>query len=1068
MHRRSVHDPQPEGSVRGGFGGAVPGRHAPVLSARVGALGGARHSGAVSAARGGGAGARGSPGALDLARELAGQSARGDRHGGAAGASGVDAGARANRLCGAAGAGRGGALAPGVSAIPPGDAEQAIEKALEMLGTPSAKTGTEGGDAGAEEAESTAAASTKKRHADGSEKQDAAAAEPDPESIDRAGDWLIEQLIELRTHHYHVMADCFDNHDAFRAELRSAFETVANASLGTLSVVELLTGYVDRLLRSSGSSGGGAAANRLSEEEAQAQFRRITAFLEHMHNKDVFAEFYRNYLYKRLLFGKSVSEELEHAFRDRPRERRVLRARFLGDGAELGLVAVLPKRLRAAAAVPAGGVGGHFQDVLRVEAPAPLPPVVPLAGHRRGGMFARRLSGHALVRKGGRGAQHLPDVRAAAVRGERLAHLRADTERAQRHHPGAGDATEAVRTLAVHPQIPLPHQDASGGAGQTDRRVPAEPRVRARPAPHPHPGLAEQHQQRGARPQTAHASAADGRDQPTDHGHLQTGPAPDQGAHRGLDPARIPRTRRQQHLALPLHRLVPGHKSGWEDREEGASVESLKRPQCGPVDEPREGNGRSGVAFRFEFRASPPDFRRTRAARLARARVVAAAGSGMEGGVGVSGSAVDQQTAAQHVPTECAAAIGAGGARIGLPAGVAYTTAATGRVPGSCCCAQFSTPSGGSGVVGAVAVGQTTGVHPGRRRHVVAVGMRYVGGATATHPGDFTRCCQCGGTERGRHFTDVLAQFVRLGRRTSVGGHAVAYVAGSAAGAAVARRRRRRSVSGALSGQHQRCSGGHPGMRRAGESGSATDTGAAAGHRRGGAIVASQRRRRRTLGHLRAARRRPGCRRRGCRGPGADRHRLSAPASVAAAPPGHCSEPARGGWHAAVVDGDHRAQGRRHQTGHRRPGRTAAGGAGHGARALANAGPHRPRPRHLGQHRRALPATRSRAATGGGAAGPDALWPPSLPSMTLSLLFGVRRRWLLLRSFPSMQHRRHQRGRQNNRAAQHTLPPQPFAQKRHRQRRRKQRLRGQYHAALTRRHRLLTLGLRIPGKRRHQ
>ena len=195
--------------------------------------------------------------------------------------------------------------------------EQAIERALEMLGTPSAKTGTEGGGAGTEEAEGTAAASAKKRHADGSEKQDAAAAaEPDPESIDRAGDWLIGQLIELRTHHYHVMADCFDNHDAFRAELRSAFETVANASLGTLSVVELLTGYVDRLLRSSSSSssGGGAAANRLSEEEAQAQFRRITAFLEHMHNKDVFAEFYRNYLYKRLLFGKSVSEELEHAF----------------------------------------------------------------------------------------------------------------------------------------------------------------------------------------------------------------------------------------------------------------------------------------------------------------------------------------------------------------------------------------------------------------------------------------------------------------------------------------------------------------------------------------------------------------------------------------------------------------------------------------------------------------------------------------------------------------------------------------------------------------------------------
>ena len=113
----------------------------------------------------------------------------------------------------------------------------------------------------------------------------------------------VESLLSLKRRLDATAAEAFRADRGFVDATRAAFETFVNLNARS---PEFLSLYVDDKLRK-GLKG-------VSEEETESVLDRAASLFRFLQEKDVFERYYKQHLSKRLLFGRSASDDAEKAF----------------------------------------------------------------------------------------------------------------------------------------------------------------------------------------------------------------------------------------------------------------------------------------------------------------------------------------------------------------------------------------------------------------------------------------------------------------------------------------------------------------------------------------------------------------------------------------------------------------------------------------------------------------------------------------------------------------------------------------------------------------------------------
>ncbi|KAL4345670.1 hypothetical protein AHAS_Ahas11G0301600 [Arachis hypogaea] len=117
---------------------------------------------------------------------------------------------------------------------------------------------------------------------------------------------FVRKVIELHDKYLAYVNDCFQNHTLFHKALKEAFEVFCNKGVAGSSSAELLATFCDNILKKGGSE-------KLSDEAIEETLEKVVKLLAYISDKDLFAEFYRKKLARRLLFDKSANDDHERS-----------------------------------------------------------------------------------------------------------------------------------------------------------------------------------------------------------------------------------------------------------------------------------------------------------------------------------------------------------------------------------------------------------------------------------------------------------------------------------------------------------------------------------------------------------------------------------------------------------------------------------------------------------------------------------------------------------------------------------------------------------------------------------
>ncbi|KAL7226780.1 hypothetical protein ACSBR1_021783 [Camellia fascicularis] len=115
---------------------------------------------------------------------------------------------------------------------------------------------------------------------------------------------FVRKVIELHDKYMAYVNDCFANHTLFHKALKEAFEVFCNKNVSGFSSAELLASFCDNILKKGGSE-------KLSDEAIEDTLDKVVKLLAYISDKDLYAEFYRKKLSRRLLFDKSANDDHE-------------------------------------------------------------------------------------------------------------------------------------------------------------------------------------------------------------------------------------------------------------------------------------------------------------------------------------------------------------------------------------------------------------------------------------------------------------------------------------------------------------------------------------------------------------------------------------------------------------------------------------------------------------------------------------------------------------------------------------------------------------------------------------
>ncbi|KAK2418693.1 cullin-1 [Trifolium repens] len=115
---------------------------------------------------------------------------------------------------------------------------------------------------------------------------------------------LVRKFIELHDKYMTYVNNCFMNHTLFHKALKEAFEVFCNKTIAGSSSAELLSSFCDNILKKGGSE-------KMSDEAIEETLEKVVKLLAYISDKDLFAEFYRKKLARRLLFDRSANDDHE-------------------------------------------------------------------------------------------------------------------------------------------------------------------------------------------------------------------------------------------------------------------------------------------------------------------------------------------------------------------------------------------------------------------------------------------------------------------------------------------------------------------------------------------------------------------------------------------------------------------------------------------------------------------------------------------------------------------------------------------------------------------------------------
>ncbi|KAI9114461.1 hypothetical protein K1719_014689 [Acacia pycnantha] len=119
---------------------------------------------------------------------------------------------------------------------------------------------------------------------------------------------IVGKIIELHDKYMGYAKDCFMNNNVLRKSLKGAFEVLCNKSVACISSSELVATFCDNILKKGGGS------EKLSDEAINETLEKVVYLLVYSRDKDLFAEFYRKKLTRRLLYDRSANEGHEKNF----------------------------------------------------------------------------------------------------------------------------------------------------------------------------------------------------------------------------------------------------------------------------------------------------------------------------------------------------------------------------------------------------------------------------------------------------------------------------------------------------------------------------------------------------------------------------------------------------------------------------------------------------------------------------------------------------------------------------------------------------------------------------------
>ena len=117
---------------------------------------------------------------------------------------------------------------------------------------------------------------------------------------------FVRDVIALHDTYVAYVKTCFADDSLFHRALKEACEVFCNKIISGSTSAELMATFCDKLLKKGGSE-------RLSDEAVEETLTKVVRLLAYVSDKDLFGEFYRKKLSKRLLFDQSANDDHERS-----------------------------------------------------------------------------------------------------------------------------------------------------------------------------------------------------------------------------------------------------------------------------------------------------------------------------------------------------------------------------------------------------------------------------------------------------------------------------------------------------------------------------------------------------------------------------------------------------------------------------------------------------------------------------------------------------------------------------------------------------------------------------------
>ncbi|XP_074279653.1 cullin-1-like [Silene latifolia] len=117
---------------------------------------------------------------------------------------------------------------------------------------------------------------------------------------------FVRKVIELHDKYMAYVTGCFGSHTIFHKSFKEAFEVFLGKGVAGNSCAELLATFCDIILK----KGGG---EKLDDDAIEDSLDKVVKLLAYVSDKDLFAEFHRKKLSRRLLFDKSNNDDHERS-----------------------------------------------------------------------------------------------------------------------------------------------------------------------------------------------------------------------------------------------------------------------------------------------------------------------------------------------------------------------------------------------------------------------------------------------------------------------------------------------------------------------------------------------------------------------------------------------------------------------------------------------------------------------------------------------------------------------------------------------------------------------------------